>query len=117
MKRLTLIASLRPGDRSPPLATSTPHGSMALTASATLSGSSPPARINRTPSGTSPASVQSNSWPEPGGAAPRRGRLRRAGRVGLDHPAHRRRHLGDHVGALVAVQLRRLDTGAVDQLD
>ena len=45
------------------------------------------------------------------------GDLRRAGRVGLDDPAHRPGDLGDDVGGLVAVELGRLDAGPVDELD
>ena len=67
--RFTLSGSFFPGDRSTPVDTSTPHGSTAFTASATLSGSRPPARISRFPSGTSPARLQSKSWPDPGAGA------------------------------------------------
>ena len=54
--------------------TSTPHGSTTSIASATLSGSSPPARITRTLSGTSDARPQSNTLPEPGDGASTRTR-------------------------------------------
>ena len=52
--------------------TSTPHGRVRAMAAATLAALSPPAMISRWPGGTSAASDQSNTWPDPGFGASRR---------------------------------------------
>ena len=65
----TLRGSLRPGDCSTPVDTSTPQGWTASMPSATFSGVSPPARITRRFTGMPSASDQSKTWPDPGRGA------------------------------------------------
>ena len=66
MKRRTASWSLRPGARSTPLATSTPHGCTALIVAATFSGVNPPASSIRSKRcATAAAASQSALCPVP----------------------------------------------------
>src|SRR5699024_4110599 len=68
-KPLMSSADFFPGAVSTPLAVSTPYGRKNRTASAALSGFSPPATTRPGTLRKSAASVQSNVFPEPGAGA------------------------------------------------
>ena len=128
MKRFTLSASFLPGADSTPVDTSTPHGVTVCTASATLSGSSPPARIIRIPSGISPDERPVEEVPRPGAravdedacwwrATPDSAIRGEPAANALTTKRTALATVGDRVGRLVAVELGPLDAGAVHDLD